>query len=137
MLETNSDTDHKAKEFLKSTISDISHQLKTPLAAITMYQEIIADEPENPETVKEFSGKIGVSLKRMEELIQSMLKITRLDTGNIVFEKRNCLVTEWILRSNSELTDRAITENKQTILKGNSEKEVSCDPEWTVEALGN
>ena len=88
MLQAKSDTDHKAKEFLKSTISDISHQLKTPLAAITMYQEIIADEPENPETVKEFSEKIGVSLKRMEELIQSMLKITRLDTGNIVFEKR-------------------------------------------------
>ena len=42
MLQAKSDTDHKAKEFLKSTISDISHQLKTPLAAITMYQEIIA-----------------------------------------------------------------------------------------------
>ena len=137
MLQAKSDTEHKAKEFLKSTISDISHQLKTPLAAITIYQEIIADEPENPETVKVFSGKIGVSLKRMEELIQSMLKITRLDTGNIVFEKRNCLVTELILRSISELTDRAITENKQIILKGNSEQEVSCDPEWTGEAIGN
>ena len=131
MLQAKSDTDHKAKEFLKSTISDISHQLKTPLAAITMYQEIIADEPENPETVKEFSEKIGVSLKRMEELIQSMLKITRLDTGNIVFEKRNCPVTELISRSISELTDRAKTENKQIILKGNSEQTVFCDLEWT------
>ena len=137
MLQAKSDTDHKAKEFLKSTISDISHQLKTPLAAITMYQEIIADEPENPETVKEFSEKIGVSLKRMEELIQSMLKITRLDTGNIVFEKRNCPVTELISRSISELTDRAKTENKQIILKGNSEQTVFCDLEWTSEAIGN
>lgn len=137
MLQAKSDTDYKAKEFLKSTISDISHQLKTPLAAITMYQEIIADEPENTETVKEFSEKIGVSLKRMEELIQSMLKITRLDTGNIVFEKRNCPVSELISRSISELTDRAITENKQIILKGNSEQTVFCDLEWTSEAIGN
>ena len=137
MLQAKSDTDHKAKEYLKSTISDISHQLKTPLAAITMYQEIIADEPENPETVKEFSEKIGVSLKRMEELIQSMLKITRLDTGNIVFEKRNCPVTELISRSISELSDRAKTENKQIVLKGNSEQMVFCDLEWTSEAIGN
>lgn len=87
MFQSQSEAEHRAKEFLKGTISDISHQLKTPLAALAMYQEIIEDEPGNEETVKEFSAKIGISLKRMEQLIQSMLKITRLDTGNIVFEK--------------------------------------------------
>ena len=76
MLQSKNETEHKAKEFLKNTISDISHQLKTPLAALTMYQEIIENEPDNLETVKEFSTKIGISLKRMEQLIQSMLKIS-------------------------------------------------------------
>lgn len=51
-----------------------------------MYQEIIENEPENFETVKEFSLKIGTALKRMEQLIQSMLKITRIDAGSIYFE---------------------------------------------------
>ena len=82
MLQAKTETEHQAKEFLKKSISDISHQLKTPLAALTMYQEIIADEPEHPDTVREFSAKMSVSLKRMEYLIQAMLKITRLDTGN-------------------------------------------------------
>ena len=41
MLQSKNETERKAKEFLKDTISDISHQLKTPLAALTMYQEII------------------------------------------------------------------------------------------------
>ena len=41
MLQSKNETGHKAKEFLKDTISDISHQLKTPLAALAMYQEII------------------------------------------------------------------------------------------------
>lgn len=137
MLQAKSDTEHKTKEFLKSTISDISHQLKTPLAAITMYQEIIADEPDNEEAVRKFSGKIGMSLKRMEDLIQSMLKITRLDTESIVFEKSEYNVSELISRSISELTDRAGKEQKQIIIEGNPEQLVICDLEWTSEAVGN
>lgn len=88
MLQSKNETERKAKEFLKDTISDISHQLKTPLAALTMYQEIIESEPENAETVKQFAAKMGISLKRMEQLILSMLKITRLDTGNIILRKK-------------------------------------------------
>lgn len=62
MLQAKNDTEQKTKEFLKNTISDISHQLKTPLSALMMYQEIIENEPENFETVKEFSLKIGTAL---------------------------------------------------------------------------
>lgn len=137
MLQSKSETEHKAKEFLKDTISDISHQLKTPLAALTMYQEIIENEPENADIVKQFSGKMGISLKRMEQLILSMLKITRLDTGNIVFEKNSCRVTELIAHSINELTTRAKNENKEIIMEGNPEQLLVCDMEWTGEAIGN
>ena len=65
------------KEFLKNTISDISHQLKTPLAALSMYQEIIENEPDNAKTVKEFCEKIGTALKRMEQLILSLSACSR------------------------------------------------------------
>ena len=57
MLQAKNESEHKTKEFLKNTISDISHQLKTPLAALEMYQEIMEAEPDNAETVKEFSKK--------------------------------------------------------------------------------
>ena len=137
MLQSKSETEHKATEFLKDTISDISHQLKTPLAALTMYQEIIENEPENADTVKQFSGKMGISLKRMEQLILSMLKITRLDTGNIVFEKSSCRVTEMIAHSINELTTRAKNENKEILMDGNPEQLLACDMGWTGEAIGN
>lgn len=137
MLQSKSEAEHKAKDFLKITISDISHQLKTPLAALTMYQEIIEGEPDNAETVKEFSVKIGISLKRMEQLIQSMLKITRLDTGNIVFEKGCYNVTELITLSINELTTRAQNEDKQILIDGDSKQQITCDLEWTSEAIGN
>ena len=137
MLKSKNETEHKSKEFLKNTISDISHQLKTPLAALTMYQEIIAGEPENAETVKEFSAKMGSSLNRMNPLIQSMLKITRLDSGNIVFEKSRCSVSNLIAHSIRELTTRAENENKQIIVEKSPDEQLTCDMEWTGEAIGN
>lgn len=137
MLQARGESQHKEKEFLKGTISDISHQLKTPLAALTMYQEIIASEPEHSDTVKEFSAKMGVSLKRIKELIESMLKITRLDAGSIVFEKRYYTVYEVVRRSINELELRAKQEGKEILFEGDKDQMLSCDLEWTAEAIGN
>lgn len=137
MLQSKNEGERSAKEFLKRTISDISHQLKTPLAALAMYQEIIESEAENTETVKEFSAKAGMSLKRMEQLISSMLKITRLDAGNIVFVKKRYPVTELIACSIRELTTRAKAEQKEIVTVGDDGQTLLCDMEWTSEAIGN
>ena len=137
MLQAKNDTEQKTKEFLKNTISDISHQLKTPLSALVMYQEIIENEPDNPETVKEFSFKIGTALKRIEQLIQSMLKITRIDAGSIYFEKSNYSIPNILNRAISELTTRANHEKKEIVIDGDLEQMLYCDIEWTGEAVGN
>lgn len=137
ILQSKNETGYKTKEFLKNTISDISHQLKTPLAALTMYHEIISNEPDNIETVKEYSEKTGVALKRMEQLIQSMLKITRLDAGNIVFEKERCCISELISQAIGELTTRAANEGKEIMIDDSPEETVICDKQWTSEAVEN
>ena len=128
----------KQKKFLKDTISDISHQLKTPLAALTMYQEIIESEPEKCRKRSNSLRRRWVfTLKRMEQLILSMLKITRLDTGNIIFEKKSCRVSELIAHSVNDLTTRAKSESKQIQIDGDGEQQLICDMEWTGEAIGN
>ena len=137
MLQSKNDSERQAKEFLKNTISDISHQLKTPLAAMILYQEILSDEPEHPDTVREFSMKMGTALKRMERLILSMLKITRLDTGNITFERRICSVSELISHSVRDLLERARQEEKEIRITGNPDLTLNCDLAWTSEAIGN
>ena len=137
MLQAKNDTEQKTKEFLKNTISDISHQLKTPLSALMMYQEIIENEPDNPETVKEFSFKIGTALKRIEQLIQSMLKITRMDAGSIYFEKSNYSISNILNHAINELTTRADNEKKEIVIDGDLEQMLYCDIEWTGEAVGN
>jgi two-component system sensor histidine kinase SenX3 len=137
MLQSKNESEKKIKEFLKSTISDISHQLKTPLAALTIYYEIILDEPDNIAIVKEYSAKTGLALKRMEELIQSMLKITRLDAGSIAFEKISCPVSDLISSAVSDLTTRAHREGKEIIIENPAEETVFCDKYWTSEAISN
>lgn len=137
ILQSKNETVYKSKEFLKNTISDISHQLKTPLAALSMYHEIILDEPDNLNTVKEYSKMIGLALKRMEQLIQSMLKITRLDTCSIIFENECCRISELISLAIGELTTRAVTEGKVIIIDDLPEETVLCDKQWTSEAIGN
>jgi len=137
MLQAQNETEQKSKIFLRNTISDISHQLKTPLAALSMYQEIMAKEYDTPAVIQNFAAKAGLALKRMEQLIQSMLKITRLDTGNVVFEKKICPLSELISHAVNELTTRAVNENKTILLEGSDTDTLCCDASWTSEAISN
>lgn len=137
MLKTKHETENQVKEFLKNTISDISHQLKTPLAALSMYQEIMINEADRTETVIAFAKKSEAALMRMEGLIKSLLKITRLDAGNVSFSKKLFEAPELAMQAVEELEDRAKKENKKIILFGEEKAKVRCDMEWSREALGN
>ncbi len=131
----------ETKNFLKETISDISHQLKTPLSALTMYNEIIqseiASDTGSGETALAFLEKSAASLARMEELIQTLLKATRLDAGSVLFEKQPWPVPDLAARALSQLLVRAGQEQKQILLTGDENVWVNCDLQWTGEALGN
>ena len=118
-------------------VSNISHQLKTPLAALSMYMEIIMEEPENEEVVKDFTRKSIQSLERMKQLIRSLLTMARLDTGAIVFEKWQCLVSEIVEQAVNDLMERARYEGKEIRMEGQPKECLLCDPEWTIEAVGN
>ena len=136
-LQAKSEAERRSKEFLRDMISDISHQLKTPLAALVMYMEIMAEEAGREETVRCFTEKSMRSLERMEQLIQSLLKMARLDTGSIVFEKRQCFVAEIAAQAAGELSERARQEGKKIVMEGGSEEIIFCDEDWTREALEN
>ncbi len=136
-LQAGKEAERHAKDFLRDIISDISHQIKTPLAALTMYTEIIMDEPDHTAAVKEFSAKSMHSLDRIEQLLQSLLKVARLDAGSIVFEKGYYAVSEVVFHGAEHLLTRAEAEGKQIIFQGNDSEMVFCDPEWMGEAVGN
>ena len=124
------------KEFLKNTISDISHQLKTPLAALNIYNGIL-EEAEDMEQVREFTCLSVKELDRIDTLIQNLLKITRLDAGTMVFHKEEENVSEIIKDIELHFAYRAETEGKSIVVSGEDNVTFFCDRDWITEALEN
>lgn len=137
ILNARADNELKAKEFLKNTISDISHQLKTPLAALNIYNGILQEEAENLPTIKEFTSLSEYELDRIETLVQNLLKITKLDAGTIIMNKRIENVSELMEQVNKHFSFRAEQEEKNFRLTGGDNISLLCDRDWLIEAIVN
>ena len=127
----------REKEFLKNTISDISHQLKTPLAALNIYNGLLQDEEEALPSVKELTALSEQELDRIEMLVQNLLKITKLDAGSIVIEKDRENVADMIRDIELQFAYRAGQEQKEIVLSGSDDVFLLCDRDWMIEAIGN
>ena len=137
VLNAHADNELREKEFLKNTISDISHQLKTPLAALNIYNGLLQDEDIEVSSVKEFAGLSEQELDRIETLVQSLLKITRLDAGAIVLEKNAENVADMMRDIELHFAYRARQEKKKIILSGSDYLSLFCDRDWLNEAIDN
>ena len=137
VLNAHADNELREKEFLKNTISDISHQLKTPLAALNIYNGLLQDEDIEVSSVKEFADLSEQELDRIETLVQSLLKITRLDAGAIVLEKNAENVADMMRDIELHFAYRARQEKKEIILSGSDHLSLFCDRDWLNEAIDN
>ena len=135
VLNAHADNELREKEFLKNTISDISHQLKTPLAALNIYNGLLQDEAEASSTVKEFATLSEQELDRIETLVQNLLKITKLDAGSIVIEKTKENVADMMRDIELHFAYRARQEQKKIILSGSDNVLLLCDRDWLIEAI--
>ncbi|MDE6320016.1 MAG: sensor histidine kinase, partial [Lachnospiraceae bacterium] len=113
ILNAHAENEKRAKKFLRNTISDISHQLKTPLAALNIYIGLIQDEAKELPTIQEFSQLSEQDLDRIEGLVQNRLKITTLDAGTIVVEKSMENVSEIAESVKTHFLFRAEHEGKE------------------------
>lgn len=83
----------KEKEFLVNILSDISHQLKTPLSALIVYNDILSKKGISEDNREKFLDSSKVQLNRMDWLIKSMLKLAKVDAKAIDFNiKQNSLI---------------------------------------------
>lgn len=137
ILNAHGENEGRAKKFMKNTISDISHQLKTPLAALNIYNGLMQEEASELPAVKEFITLSEQELDRIETLVQNLLKITKLDAGTIVLEKANQNVSEMMGYIERHFAYQAEQEGKTLSLSGDEDAVLFCDQHWLVEAISN
>ncbi len=137
ILSAQAEHEKQTREFLQDMISDVSHQLKTPLAALKMYDEIMAQEGTDRETIHAFSQKSLREIRRVEDVVYTLLKIARLDAGTVRMEKAEENM-EMLLKDVTERFEMlAAQEAKEIVLSGSSDVSLYCDALWMSEALGN
>ena len=125
------------KNEIKTLISDIAHQLKTPLSNMKMYSELLQEDTLSDEERKEFSDIVLLSLNKLNFLVESMIKMSRLESGVIRLKPELNSLNETILLSISEIQRKA--RNKNIIIKFNEIDKINNihDKNWISEAIFN
>lgn len=126
------------KENLKDFLADISHQLKTPLASLVMFNDLLREnENMSYQDRMIFLNKSEEQLRRMEWLIMNLLKVGRLEANAIDFENEIQPLNDAIDLALSSLLQESKNKNQKLIVCGDVEAKVLHDKEWLSEALSN
>lgn len=125
------------KKKLENVLSDISHQLKTPLTSMYVINDLLYDDTMDSKIRGDFLHKNRVQLERIEWLVTSLLKISRLDSGTIQL-KREEVNIENLIKKSLEPISIALELKGQTVeINGNPNLTMFVDLNWTSEALLN
>lgn len=125
------------KETLQSLVSDISHQVKTPVANLKLYTGIL-QKPELPEEKRVlFVATMDEQINKLDFLMQSLIKMSRLETGTFVLTPAEARLGDTIAQAMSTVWAKA--EKKQIELTVDCAPEIMVqhDSKWTAEAIGN
>lgn len=128
------------KEETKSLVTDISHQLKTPVAALKTSFEILQNENLTKEEQIEFTERCNMQLRGIENLLSALVNISRMESGLITIRpEENCLF-DTILESVNRVYEKAVDKRISIELDADETVEeliVLHDPKWIAEALIN
>jgi len=127
----------KDKSTLTDAISDISHQLKTPLTSMMVMADLLSSKNLDEEKRNEFTRNIRIQLERIDWLVSSLLKLSKIDAGSISFKKEKVSVVQMLEKAAEAVL--IPMDIKQQTLKLSGKKDVSFqgDLNWTAEALLN
>lgn len=126
------------KEKLKVFLSDISHQLKTPLTSINLMIDNILDNNNlSLEEKRKILFQIKHKIKHINSLILILLKLAKFDSNTIVFKRQNNDLLTIINEASMNVSALADLKNIEININSNDNINIYCDYKWEVEALTN
>lgn len=124
------------RESTKALVTDISHQLKTPMAALKTCFYIYLDASDADEKM-EFLKRSEAQLEKLEQLIASLMNISRLETAMISLTKEPILLSDLLVDAVNGVYEKARRKNIEISLQKTENIALQLDKHWTTEAVIN
>jgi signal transduction histidine kinase len=126
----------REKASLADALSDISHQLKTPLTSMLIMTDLLCDVQLPDDRRQAFTSRMRLQIERLQWLVSSLLKMSRLDAKTVKFNTCHIPTRNLIERACAPLLIPAELKN-HTVTVDAGEAIIACDENWTAEALLN
>ena len=138
MLKEVAENSQKDKTTLKDSLSDISHQIKTPITSILiMLDNILSDENMPEDIKKDFIKDIKREIVNIKFLVESILKLSKIDSNSIKFIKKEVFIKDIINEAVKNVSMLSELKNIKIIVSGDDSIKTICDLKWQVEAITN
>ena len=138
MLKETAENSKKDKINLKNSLSDISHQLKTPLTSIMIMLDNIMDNKDMDENLREeFIKNIKREIINIKFLTETILKLSKLESSTVQFIKNEVKIKDIIDESIRNVEILCDLKNINIVVNGNDADKIICDFKWQVEAITN
>ena len=127
----------REREDLQELISDVSHQVKTPIANLKMIATTLLERDIQRQKQREFLSAMGGQLDKLDFLMQALIKTSRLETGIISLEKKKQPIYDTLASALGGILLNAEKKNIEVLVHCPESIEVTHDKKWTGEALFN
>ncbi len=124
------------KALLADSLADISHQLKTPLTSLSVLNDLLSDDPDEEKKAL-FLERMRAQLQRIEWLVSSLLKLSRLDAGAVIMKRDRIPVSNLVEKTLATLAMPLEVKALTVHLEGDAGVSFTGDFEWSCEALIN
>lgn len=138
MLKEQAENSTKDKINLKNSLSDISHQLKTPLTSIMIMLDNLIENPElDVEIRNDFVREIKVETAHINSFVQLILKLSQLDSNTVEYFNKKMKLSELVEKSMKKIQPLCDLKNIHVDINIIKDSEIVCDEMWQVEAISN